>query len=206
MKKLITLLLVLVMALSLGACTAKEAEAPEVEVTMTDDAVAEEAPAEEAMLEGPIKIGVLSPTSGPGSVTQAKKMELGFTCMGGDGWDGIQENYAVEAEGFYFANHYSQDDPSDIVQNFITNYTAEYEETPNALGALAYDAVYLMADAIEAAGSTDSEAIVAALASTTLSGVTGDISFDANGDPIKSVAMIKVVDGALTLDSKVAAK
>jgi len=144
-------------------------------------------------------------TVGP-ILTQVKNMGLGFTCMGGDGWDGIQENYAAEAEGFYFANHYSQDDPSAIVQNFIANYTAEYDETPNALGALAYDAVYLMAGAIEVAGSTDSEAIVAALASSTLSGVTGDISFDANGDPIKSVAMIKVVDGKLTLDSKVAAK
>ncbi len=144
-------------------------------------------------------------TVGP-ILTQVKNMGLDFICMGGDGWDGIQENYAAEAEGFYFANHYSQDDPSEIVQNFIANYTAAYGETPNALGALAYDAVYMMANAIAAAGSTDSDAIITALAATSYDGVTGHIQFDANGDPIKSIAMIKVVDGKLTLDSKVAAK
>ncbi len=144
-------------------------------------------------------------TVGP-ILAQVDNMGLDFVCLGGDGWDGIQGDYAAEAEGFYFANHYSADDPSPVVQNFISAYEEKFGETPNALGALSYDAVYLMAAAIEAAGSTDSDKIIEALAASSLEGVTGDISFDANGDPIKSVAMIQVVDGKLTLYSKVAAE
>jgi branched-chain amino acid transport system substrate-binding protein len=144
-------------------------------------------------------------TVGP-ILVQAANMGLDVTCLGGDGWDGITDEYAAEAEGFYFANHYAATDEAAVVQNFIAAYSGKYDETPNALGALAYDAVYLMAAAIDAAGSTDSAKIVDALAASSLEGVTGDISFDANGDPIKSVAMITIKDGALALDSKVAAK
>ena len=71
------------------------------------------------------------------------------------------------------------------------------------MGALAYDAVYIMAAAIESAGSLDSASIVEALAATDKEGVTGHVTFDANGDPQKSVSMIQVVDGAYTLYEKV---
>ncbi len=141
-------------------------------------------------------------TVGP-ILAQLAAMDSDIICLGGDGWDGILNDFAVEAEGFYFANHYATDDPSDIVQNFISAYEAEYDETPNALGALAYDAVYVMADAIEAAGSTDSQAIIDALALTDKDCVTGHVTFDADGNPEKSVAMIQVVDGAYTLFDKI---
>ncbi len=144
-------------------------------------------------------------TVGP-ILAQVANMGLDITCVGGDGWDGIQGDYAAEAEGFFFANHYATSDPNPIIQDFIANYSAKFEETPNALGALAYDSVYLMKAAIESAGSTKADDITAALASSSLAGVTGDISFNADGDPIKGVAMIKVVGGELTLDSIVAAK
>ena len=130
-------------------------------------------------------------------------MDADIPCLGGDGWDGIINDYAVESEGFYFANHYATDDTAAIVQDFIAAYEAEYDETPNALGALAYDAVYIMAAAIDAADSTDSAAIVAELANTDKDGVTGHVTFDENGDPQKSVSMIQVVDGQYTLFDKV---
>jgi len=136
-------------------------------------------------------------------IAQLAAMDVDIPCLGGDGWDGIIDDYAVEAEGFYFANHYATDDASAIVQDFISAYKTEYNETPNALGALAYDAVYIMAAAIEVAGIEDSAAIVTALAATDKDGVTGHVTFDGNGDPQKSVSMIQVVDGAYTLHSKV---
>ena len=136
-------------------------------------------------------------------LAQLDAMNVDLPCLGGDGWDGIIDDYAAEAEGFYFANHYATDDESEIVQNFISAYEAEYSETPNALGALAYDAVYIMASAIESAGSFDSDKIIAALAATDKDGVTGHVTFDENGDPQKSVSMIQVVDGAYTLFEKV---
>ena len=137
-------------------------------------------------------------------LTQAKSLGLEVPFVGGDGWDGIEGEYADVAEGFYFANHYAKTDEAQVVQDFVSNYTEEFGEAPNALAALAYDAVYAMAAAMEEAGSTDSAAVVAALKDFDYANaVTGSISFDANGDPIKSVTIIKVVDGVHVVETKV---
>lgn len=139
-------------------------------------------------------------------LTQASNLGLDMPFIGGDGWDGIEGDYATVAEGNYFVNHYAKTDPSTIVQNFVANYTSEYGEAPNALAALAYDAVYAMAAAFEAAGSTDADAVINALAALSFTtGVTGSISFDENGDPIKSITVIKVVEGVHVVETKVEA-
>jgi len=137
-------------------------------------------------------------------LTQAKSLGLDVPFVGGDGWDGIEESYADVAEGFYFANHYAKTDTSTVVQDFVANYEEEYDSAPNALAALAYDAVYAMAEAMEAAGSTDYADVVAALQSLNYQdAVTGSISFDSNGDPIKSVTIIKLVNGVHVVETKV---
>jgi branched-chain amino acid transport system substrate-binding protein len=138
------------------------------------------------------------------ALTQAQTLGLEMPFIGGDGWDGIEADYAAAAEGNYFANHYSKTDEAEVVQDFVTNYTETFGEAPNALAALAYDAVYAMAAAIEEAGSTDSEAVVAALQDLEyLNAVTGSITFDENGDPIKAITIIKVVDGEHVVETKV---
>lgn len=140
---------------------------------------------------------------------QAKEVGCDAVLLGADGWDGVMATLDASAqdvvEGAYFCNHYSAEDQNPIVQNFIKNYEAAYNETPNAFAALGYDAAYILADAIERAGSTDSQAIIDALASTEYEGVTGKISFDEVGDPIKSLTIIKIVDGKYTFDSTVLA-
>ena len=123
--------------------------------------------------------------------------------LGGDGWDGIQGDYAAEVEGNFFANHYSTTDEAEIVQNFIGSYETTYGEVPNALAALAYDATKVMAAAIADAGSTDGEAILASLKATDMDAVCGRIKFDDNGDTVKAIAIIKVQDGALQLEAKI---
>lgn len=149
-------------------------------------------------------------------LTQADTLGLDVPFIGGDGWDGIEADYATVADGHYFANHYAKTDDSPVVQNFVANYTAEYGEAPNALAALAYDAVYAMAAVMESVKTVDSDAVVAALAAyqsgaeymsafSTLTfpeAVTGAISFDENGDPIKTITIIKVVDGEHVVEAK----
>jgi branched-chain amino acid transport system substrate-binding protein len=138
------------------------------------------------------------------AITQARNLGLDMPFIGGDGWDGIEADYADVAEGYYFANHYAKTDEAAVVQNFVTNYTAEYGEAPNALAALAYDAVKAMAAAMENAGSTDNQEVVAALKDLSFTdAVTGAIHFDANGDPIKSITIIQIVDGKQTVATKV---
>ena len=131
-------------------------------------------------------------------------MGMDVPFVGADGWDGIEADYAEAVEGHYFGNHYAKSDPTQVVVDFVTNYEDTYGESPNALAALAYDAVYAMAEAMENAGTTDSAAVVAALQSLDYQdAVTGSISFDANGDPIKSVTIIKLVDGEHVVETKV---
>lgn len=139
-------------------------------------------------------------------LTQADTLGLDLPFIGGDGWDGIEADYADVANGFYFANHYSKTDEASNVQDFVVNYTAEYGEAPNALAALAYDAVYAMVEAIENADSLEADDLVTALSNLNfLDGVTGPITFDENGDPIKSITIIQVVDGVHEVFAKVEA-
>lgn len=134
---------------------------------------------------------------------QLNEAGVDATLLGGDGWDSIQNDYAAEVEGDFFANHYATSDESPIVQNFISEYEAQFGETPNALGALAYDATKVMAAAITTAGSTDGAAIRDALASTEMDAVCGKITFDADGNTVKAIAMITIKDGELMLEAKV---
>lgn len=139
---------------------------------------------------------------------QARELGIEATFLGGDGWDGVLSTISSPdiVEGAYFSSHYSADDPDERVQKFIENYKKTYNEDPNSFSALAYDAAYILADAIEKAGSSEPDAIVEALANTEYAGITGNIKFDEKGDPIKSVSIIKVVDGKYTLDNKVEAQ
>lgn len=138
-------------------------------------------------------------------LTQASSIDFGDTVfMGGDGWDGIEALYSTVAEGYYFVNHYAKTDPSEQVQAFVANYTEKYGSAPSALAALAYDAVYAMALAFENAGTTDSSAVVTALSNLEYNdAVTGAIKFDSNGDPVKSITIIQVVNGEHVVVGKV---
>lgn len=145
-------------------------------------------------------------TVGP-ILQKAKEMGITAKFLGADGWDGVQVEYADAAQGNYFTNHYAADSPSATVQNFITAYKAKYDKVPNSFAALGYDAAYVMVDAIKAAGSTEANAIITALAATDYQGVTGNLKFDANGDPKdKEVTIIKIDGGALKYETTVVNK
>ena len=78
--------------------------------------------------------------------------------MGGDGWDSSDLDLKA-ADGGYYTNHYSPDDPRPEVQNFLKAYGAAYKDdagkakVPDALAALAYDATNLLLIAIKDAGA-----------------------------------------------------
>ena len=55
------------------------------------------------------------------------------------------------------------------------------------------------------AGSLDKEAVIAAMKEAEIDGVTGHITFDENGDPIKSVAITTFENGEAKLDTKITA-
>lgn len=135
--------------------------------------------------------------------SQIKEVGITASLLGGDGWDDIQKEYADVVEGGYFANHYATSDNDPVVVNFINAYKAAYNETPNALGALGYDATKVMLAAFAKAESNDSEKVLEALKATDIDAVCGHIVFDENGDPKKAISMIKVTGGELQLEAKI---
>lgn len=128
---------------------------------------------------------------------QARSLGITVPFMGADGWDSAEfTKLGGEAvEGGHFCNHYSPEDPRPIVQNFVKKYAEVYGETPDALATLAYDAALILIDSLNRAGSLDRAAIRDAIAATNLECVSGVITFDEYGDPLKSAVINKVVDG-----------
>jgi len=82
------------------------------------------------------------------------------------------------------------------VVNFVRDFTAKFGTVPNAFSALGYDSMYLVKDAIAKAGPADSTAIKNALAATNGAYLTGNLSFDAKHNPLKSAVVQEIVKGA----------
>lgn len=125
--------------------------------------------------------------------------ELGFKgpMVGGDGWDSpeLTKIGGAAVEGTFFTNHYSKDDTRPIVKEFVAKFKAKYNADPDALAALAYDATYIMLNAVKTAGQADGAAIKDALAKTDLEVVSGQVRFDANRNPVKSAVIIEIKGG-----------
>ena len=141
-------------------------------------------------------------------VSQGRELGIDVPFLGADGWDSPDLVKIAGAENLnncFFTNHYSSKDPSEKVQSFVKAYKEKYDTEPGSFAALGYDVAYLVADAIERAGSTDAEAIKNALAETKdFDAVTGTLSFDENHNPIKEIAIIELVNGEQTLKTKIA--
>ena len=129
------------------------------------------------------------------------QLGLDAAMLGGDGWDSpkLVEIAGEAAEGGYFSNHYSKDDPNPLVQGFVANFTSQHGEAPDALAACAYDAIRLVAQAIEAAGTVDRDALRDALAQVVdFDGVTGTITIDDERNARKTATILTIENGVQT--------
>ena len=138
---------------------------------------------------------------------QAREVGVKSIFVGSDGWDGIAKTLDSTAykviENSYFTNHFSMQDESVKIQNFIKAYKETYKEDPSAFSALGYDAVYMVKEAVEKAGSTDKQAVVDALKNIEYDGITGYLTFDDHNNPVKAVTILKIVNGEYVFDSKI---
>jgi branched-chain amino acid transport system substrate-binding protein len=130
---------------------------------------------------------------------QARRIGIRKPLLGVDGWDStlLWEFGGASLNGSYITNHYASDRPSAANAQFVQKYKARYRGLePDALAALGYDAMRLLADAVRRARSTDGPALREALAETTnFEGVTGSITIDRERNAIKSVVILRLQDG-----------
>lgn len=129
---------------------------------------------------------------------QARELGITQPLLGGDGWDSevTLKTGGAAVEGAYFSTHYSPDDPRPEVRHFVDKYRALHGAAPDSMAVTGYDAAQLLFDAIQRAGSTDPDAIRAALAATRdFQGVSGKITMDENHNARKSAVVLQIQEG-----------
>ena len=144
----------------------------------------------------------------PASVilNQANAMGYEPTFFGVDGMDGIltMEGFDTAlAEGVMLLTPFSADSDDERTQNFVKAYQDQFGDTPNQFAADAYDGVYIVKAALEAAGCTADmssadicEAIVSVMTSISVDGLTGQgMTWSADGAVSKAPMAVVIKDG-----------
>lgn len=110
-------------------------------------------------------------------------------------------DFGADAELFFNSNyHFNSSDPK--VQDVLESFEAAYGEPMDTEAMLSYQAIYVIADALERAGSADPADVRAALAETNLSdhfmAYPGPITFDETGENVNAQpVLMQVIDGAV---------
>jgi branched-chain amino acid transport system substrate-binding protein len=110
-------------------------------------------------------------------------------------------DFGASAELFFNSNyHFNASDP--VVQGILERFEAAYGEPMDTEAMLSYQAIHVIADALERAGSSDPADVRAALADTNLAdhfmAYPGPIAFDETGENISAQpVLMQVVDGAV---------
>ena len=134
---------------------------------------------------------------------QAAALGMTLPLFGCDGWDGVIKQLngdTSKINGATFLTPFVSTDPDEKVKKFVETYKTLYNAEPDQFAADSYDAVYAIKLAIEKAGDTSSEALIAAMTQITVDGLTGEMTFDENGEPIKSAKFAVIKDGAYTVE------
>ncbi len=131
-------------------------------------------------------------------VRQARDLGLTVPVFGADSWEAeaLIELGGKAIEGAYLCSHYSPEDPSPRVQNFVAAYKKRFGSTPDSNASLGYDSVLVLVDAIRRAGTTEREALREAIATTRdFRAVTGKITIDSDRNASKNAVIIQVQNG-----------
>ncbi len=118
--------------------------------------------------------------------------------LGADTWDSqlLFDDENAEIEGSYFSGHFSPDTNEPNARAFVDTYMSIYESTPTGGVAVSYDAVKLLFEAIERAGSLDPDVIRMQLAATeNYVGATSIASYNENRQPTKSAVIFTIKNG-----------
>lgn len=142
-------------------------------------------------------------------LSQAKSINLETIFFGCDGLDGILKipNFDTSlAEGVMLLTPFSENATDDATKNFVANFNAKgYDATTlNQFAADAYDAIYIVKEAIEKANITSDmkssaicDALKEVMTQITVDGVTGEgITWAADGEPSKAPKAVVIENGA----------
>jgi branched-chain amino acid transport system substrate-binding protein len=131
--------------------------------------------------------------------------ELGFKnpIIGSDSWGSAEtvELCGAECYGLTFSTHYAAAGAQGATKEFIDRYQQKHGYVPDDVAALTWDSIRLAQTAIEATGTLtgdiaqDRKAVRDKLAAIKdFEGITGNMTFTEEGDPIKCAVIVRISD------------
>lgn len=136
-------------------------------------------------------------------VKQAHQQGYTGQFMGSDAW-GSSELMTLcgdDCKGLFFSTHYAAAGATGATKTFIDRYTDKYGYTPDDVAALTWDATRIVLEAIQGTGGLsgklkkDRKAVRMAMAKIpSFAGITGDMKFDDQGDPVKCAVVVRISD------------
>ena len=129
--------------------------------------------------------------------------DLGFKgpFMGSDAWGSAELMKLCKdaCKGLFFSTHYAAAGAQGPTKDFIDKYNKKYGYVPDDVAALTWDAVALITEAVQKVGKVDKntrkmrKAIRDNLAAVKeFKGITGNMRFDEQGDPIKCAVIVEI--------------
>lgn len=150
----------------------------------------------------------------PASMILKQAASVGYapTFFGVDGMDGILSLEGFDtslAEGVMLLTPFSADAEDEKTQKFVSTYQNLYGEVPNQFAADAYDGIYALYTAIQAAGITAEtsyadacDLLIAAFQEITVEGLTGTMTWVATGEVTKTPMAVVIKDGVYVSATK----
>lgn len=136
-------------------------------------------------------------TAGP-LVSQLRAAGITVPVIGQEGYDSQKfiDIAGAAAEGIIITTSLNRDSSSKETQDFIREFEKKTGNKADMVAASAHTAVKVIVAALKKAGASDKSALRDAIAATSLTASTGDISFNDLGEVRKDVQVQIVKDGA----------
>ena len=137
----------------------------------------------------------------PSLISEARQIGITGTFLGGSAWDDRERFLSIlddntVLDGNYYPTNFSIATQDADVQEFVMAYEALFGSPPDGIAASGYDAMRLLALAIETAGSLDHMAVRDAFAGVSgYKGATTISHYDENRHPVKSLAIQTIRGG-----------
>lgn len=134
-------------------------------------------------------------------IEQARNLGLTMPIVGSDSWGDPQllELCGSDCDGSFFSTHYVASGATGATKEFIDKFVAHHGEIPSDVGALTWDSMRLVVQALQNCGNitgnlaTDRTCVRDGMASiTNFDGITGEMTFAGTGDPIKCAVIVQI--------------
>jgi branched-chain amino acid transport system substrate-binding protein len=136
-------------------------------------------------------------------VQQARELGWDGPIVGSDSWGSaeLMNLCGDDCKGLFFSTHYAAAGATGATKQFIDRYNEKHAYIPDDVGALTWDTMLIVQKAIEDCGeltgdiAVDRQCVRDALAQIKdFDGITGEMTFTDQGDPIKCAVIVKISD------------